>query len=397
MPDDFPCILQPGRFTAVILRRPDGRSYRYTFNPGTRRYEDVRPESTSWIYESLSGNQMIGVTGGLYTVQAEDGTREVYDLHGRITALLDSRFVGYGFTYLPHSNQLTSVHHTSGRSVTINWSGGRISSIVAANGKTVSYTYTGNRLTGVAYPDGLGTRTYHYEQSGEPNALTGYSINGVRKTVYAYDGNKRVVSSGMAGGALTDTFSYGSNYTDFTNPAGYTTRYNFTTIDGVRHVSSVSRPGSDTCAGGVAQTDYNADGYHTRKVDFEGNQTFFTWNNRGQLLEKRTGVGPAPGNSTANQQRTTYGWDTTRNLLNRRSRYGSGGSIQSETIYTYFPNSDTEHARLLKRIERCAPTCASGTKRTTTYTYVMRANEPPRESRRLDSVSHAAIASSRVC
>lgn len=196
----------------------------------------------------------------------------------------------------------------------------------------------------------------------------------MRKTRYAYRADGRVDYSGLEGGVERDTFAYGSNWTDVTSPSGHTVRYTFTTVNGIKRVSNVSQPASDACAGGNAATYYGTNTYVSREVDFEGYQTFYTWNNRGQLQEKRTGVGPAPGNSTANQQRTTYGWDVTRNLLTRESRYGNGGSIQSETVYTYHPDSPATHARLLQKVEVCAPNCTSGTKRTTTYAYVLRAN-----------------------
>ena len=269
---------------------------------------------------------------------------------------------------------ISKVRHISGLELNFTSSSGRYTSVTDPAGKVYTYGYDGNRLTSVTYPDGLGVKTYHYENPGQPDALTGYSIDGVRKTRYAYKADGRVDWSGREGAVERDTFAYGADYTDVTNALGYTTRYNFTNVGGVKRVSGINRPASTACTGGTALTEYGTNTYVSREVDFEGNQTFYTWNNRGQLQEKRSGVGPAPGNSTTNQYKVTYGWDTARNLMTRESHYGKSGSVQSEVLYTYHPDSPTTHARLLQKVEYCAPTCASGSKRTTNYTYVIRSN-----------------------
>jgi len=284
-------------------------------------------------------------------------------------SLADARGVGYTFTYDPMGNVLQKVRHTSGREINLTFSGGRFTSVTDPSGKVYTYQYNGLRLTGVTYPDGLGYKTYHYEDSSQPNAITGYSINGVRKTRYAYHPDGRVLYSGLEGGAERDTFAYGSNWTDVTNALGYTTRYTFAVAGGIKKLVSVNRPASTACTAGVSSRQYDARGYVSVEADFEGNQHLYTWNDKGHLLEERAGVGPAPGNNAAQQQRTTYGWDDARNLLIRESRYGNSGSIQQETLYTYYPDSNYTHARLLQQVDVCAPDCASGVKRTTTYAY----------------------------
>ncbi|WP_165967457.1 RHS repeat-associated core domain-containing protein [Luteimonas aestuarii] len=372
-----PCPLG-NRFTHILAHRPDGVSYRYTWNSSTLRYEDSRPESTTWIEEDEVWTDSVGgydISTGAFRLRREDGGIEAYSGNGRILSLRDIRDVGYTFTYgLMGNGPLQTVTHTSGRQISLTFASGRFTSVTAPGGKVYTYGYDGLRLTSVTYPDSLGVKTYHYENASQPNALTGYSIDGVRKTRYAYKADGRVDWSGREGAVERDTFAYGTDFTDVTNALGYTTRYNFTNVGGIKRVSSVSRPASTACAGGTAATEYGTNTYVAREVDFLGHRTFNTWNNRGQLQEKRSGVGPAPGNSTANQYRVTYGWDTARNLMTRESHYGKSGSIQSEVLYTYHPDLPATHGRLLQKVERCAPTCASGTKRTTTYTYVIRAN-----------------------
>lgn len=375
-PKGEPCPLG-NRFTEIIAHRPDGVSYLYTWNAIAQRYEDSRPESTSWIEEDEVWKDSVGhydITTGGFILRRGDGGTEVYNGLGQILSLKDVRGVGYAFTYLAMGGALQKVTHTSGRQITLTFSGGKFTSVTDPAGKVYSYGYDGNRLTSVTYPDGLGTKTYHYENASQPMALTGYSIGGDRKTRYDYKADGRVDGSGREGGVERDTFTYGATWTDVTNALGYTTRYNFTTVGGIKRIASVSRPASTACTGGVASTQYGTNTYVSKEVDFEGYQTLYTWNGRGQLQEKRSGVGPAPGNSTANQYRVTYGWDMARNLMTRESHYGRSGSIQSEVLYTYHPDLPATHARLLQKVEVCAPSCTAGTKRTTIYSYVVRAN-----------------------
>ncbi|WP_296280514.1 RHS repeat-associated core domain-containing protein [Pseudoxanthomonas sp.] len=373
VPGSSPCLRRPGqvRYTKITRHGSDGQSYDYTWNSATGRYDDSRPDSTSWI----SAQYYDSTYYDTFTLNATSGVVETYDYAGRMLTQRDKRGVGYVYGY-DGTNRLNLITHTSGRQLTLAYSdaSARIATITAPNGKVFSYGYTSGRLTSVTYPDGLGVKTYHYESTTHPNALTGYSIDGVRKTRYAYKADGRVDWSGLEGGSERDTFVYGTNYTDVTNALGHTVRYNYSTVKGIKRLSSISRPASTACPASSAATSYDTRGYISAETDFAGNQTFYTWNDRGELQEKRTGVGPAPGSSIANQQKTTYGWDTARNLMTRESYYGNSASIQAETVYTYYPDTDPAKARLLQQVDVCAPNCTSGSKRTTTYSYVIRTN-----------------------
>ena len=361
-----PCPLQGARYSAITVYRPDGRAYEYVWNATSGRYEDSRPESRSWIEASFWNPS----TKDTFTLRGEGEVTERYNNLGLPVFVRDIRNIGYTFTHT--SNRLTKVVHSSGRSINIGWTSGRISSITAPNGQVYSYGYNANGvLATVTAPGGLGTKTYHYEDAVSYSALTGCSIDGVRKTRYAYQTDGKVAWSGREGAVERDSFVYGSNITDVTNVLGHTSRYTFVTVKGIKRLASVQRPASTACPGGTAVTDYDTRGYPTRTVDFTGNQAVFTYSDRGELLELRSGVGPAPGNSTANQQRTTYAWDTARDLLLKASHYGNSGTIQSEVRYTYYPDSDAARARLIQKVEQCAPDCAGGQIRTTDYTYAV--------------------------
>ena len=84
-----PCPIQGGRYSELHLRRPDGTTYKYHYNVVNKRYEDSRPNSTSWILEEYWKDTLgnIDYAGGQFTVYREDGGKEYYNGYGRIVSL----------------------------------------------------------------------------------------------------------------------------------------------------------------------------------------------------------------------------------------------------------------------------------------------------------------------
>lgn len=364
------CVRQRGEYLELTVHRPDGVAYRYTYNPATLRYEDSRPESTSVITESVHP----GPAQGWFQLTRADGVVENYDAGLRIAHVRQPN--GRGWTFAYTQGTLSSVTHSSGRSIGVQWASGRISRIVAPNGKAFDYTYSAGRLTGVTYPDGLGNRTYHYEDAAHPGALTGYSINAERRTRYAYYPDGRVHWSGLEGGDERDTFVYGANYTDLTNAKGLTTRYHHVQVAGTRRVTQISRPASTACPSGSQHKTYDARGYLQAAVDFAGNRTEYLYNDRGQLQRRLAGI--APGGATSAALRTEYVWDAQRNLVQRERFFGSqvGGLPLNEIEYTYHADSDPLRRRLPSQVAVCVPHCAAAgaQKRITGYTYTFHPN-----------------------
>ena len=67
------------RYTAIVLHRPDGVSYRYVWNHAMQYYMDSRPESTSWIAEEEIWKDEHGnyfPETGTFIVHHEDGSTE---------------------------------------------------------------------------------------------------------------------------------------------------------------------------------------------------------------------------------------------------------------------------------------------------------------------------------
>lgn len=349
-----------------------------TSAPNTRIFA-VRTSGFALVFDG-SGSSWTNARGTLtasgtnWVLELEDGNVETYDQFGRPLSILDSRGIGLTYSYNA-TDQLWKVSHTSGRSIQLTWQNGKIATVTAPNGKLYSYSYVGNKLTGVTYPDGLGTRTYHYETGLFPYSLTGISINGVRYSRYAYKADGRVSSSGLEGGVERSTFSYGADYTDVQNALGQTTHYEVADLNGNKRVIGIERPATATCAAGGTYTAYDANGNVDYELDAFGVKTDYTYDSDNRITRKITGIGPS--GETDQRQITDFVWDSVKkSRLLQIKVYGTSTSQPiSQTTYTYFPDGDAR-ARLLQSVavKNLSSAGIANNTLTTTYGYTLYAS-----------------------
>lgn len=269
------------------------------------------------------------------------------------------------------SNKLATITHTTGRSISITWSGSKITAITAPNGKTYGYGYNASGyLASVVYPDNLGTRTYHYEDTAQPGGLTGISINGVRYSRYKYFANGKVEWSGLEGGAERSSFVYAANYTEVTNITGHKTHYEYAQVGGKRQLIWIERAATPTCDGNFASTTYDANGYRDTETDHFGVKKDYDYDADGRLLQEISGIGK--NGETDQQQITQYVWDPVRKTrLNQVKVFGANTSQPlNTTTYTYYPDGDPR-ARLLQSIAVTNQGGGNVATLTTTYAYTL--------------------------
>ena len=170
-----------------------------------------------------------------------------------------------------------------------------------------SYDAAGN-LVSVTYPD-TRVRTYVYNESSLtantslPKALTGIvDENAQRFANFGYNPGGLAIMSEHAGGAERVAVNYGTppmrrtsattiyydppTATTITDALGTVRNYGFTSVQGVIKVTSVDQPCASGCGSAVATT-YDTNGNVSSRTDFNGNKT-------------------------------TYGYDLTRNLETQR-------------------------------------------------------------------------------
>jgi len=350
---------------AVLVRYGAGAGRRFV-STGSNTWTHAEDEAVL----TRSGNQWI--------VTDADGSTQTYNAHGQIVSVLDARGVGKHYVYTANQ-RLTTVTHSSGKSLGLSWSGNRVSAITAPNGKTWSYAYnSAGYLTSVTLPDNLGTRTYHYEAASLPGRLTGVSVNGVRRSRFSYYADGRVQWSGLGynGDFDRSTFTYGTHHVNVTNALGQTTTYTTSEVNGQPQITHIQRPASAACPAGWKQTTgYNADGTIAYALDGLGIKTQYSYDDHKQVTQKISGIGK--NGETDQQQITQYQWDTNhRGRLLKILVFGTSTSQPiSETTYTYYPNSDARrHLLQSVTVTNRSPHGIANSSQTTTYDYTLHPN-----------------------
>jgi RHS repeat-associated protein len=331
----------------ATLARPDGKVYRYTAPSGGVWSTDIDIVGKLTWTTDVNG----APTGWAYT-NADDDV-ENYDATGRLISIVNKSGLAHILAY-DASKRVSTVTDSFGHQLGFTYDGSnRISTLTDPAGGVYTYGYdAAGNLASVTYPDntpGNGAdnpkRIYLYNESANtsganlPNALTGLTDeNGTRFATWKYDATGRAISSEHAGGAEKVTLAYNSpatgqttvsDYKDSSTTANVSRTYGFSTILGVVKNNGISQPCSSGCGSAAAASTFDVNGNVASRTDFNGNKT-------------------------------TYGYDLTRNLETQRieALTGAGATTpQTRTISTEW------HAnwRLPKRMAE--------PKRITTYAY----------------------------
>lgn len=316
------------RFTpgdeAVQLVRADGKGLTYfPFGAGA-----WRATGTEIIGKLESFVDSMGVrTGWRYTTL--DDQVEVYDELGRITSVTQRSGIAHSYTY---TSAVITVTHSFGGSVTYSLdANGTITGFTDPAGNRYTYGYNANNLvTNVSYPNGGGSRIYHYEDLANADLLTGISDgNGDRFATWVYDTKRRAVSSEHSGGAERETLDY--TYVDdpdfpqtrVTNALGKATTYQYITVNGARKVFRVTGHESANCAGSNQSYGFDTNAFIASRTDWEGNVTSYIRNSRGQELSRTEAVG------SSHERTISTVWHTAFNVPLKITEPGR------ETSYTY--------------------------------------------------------------
>jgi YD repeat-containing protein len=181
---------------------------------------------------------------------------------------------------------------------------GNVSSVEASNGIIITYGYDAatNNLIFVkksipsdeSNPDALTeiTKSYHYENTTLPYALTGITDEkGVRYATWVYDDFGRVIESNHINGVENGTVAYEDNATTVTNVLGKKTKYNYATVSGAKRLVSVDGIETPSCAAANKAYDYYPNGRVKTQTDWEGNVTYFEYNDKGQITKRTDAYG----------------------------------------------------------------------------------------------------------
>ena len=218
-----------------------------------------------------------------------------------------------------------------------------------------------SRLLTVSYSTSPQTsQTYVYENAGLPLALTGVvDEDGTRFATWTYDAFARGLTTQLGSGADLSTITYndadGSRIV--TNALGVVDAYTFATLQGVPKVTQINRAATSTTAVAAESVAYDANGYVSSRSDWNGNQTAFVNDSRGEP----TTITEAA--DTPQVRTTTIAYDATFHLplkivepgVTTNLVYDASGNLLTRTL------TDTTTTTI--------PYATAGTKRTWTFTY----------------------------
>ena len=278
----------------VIAERADGQKLTFVLNG-----------SGAWITDT-DVDYTLTRSGSSWTLTSPDDTVETYTTNSAGSeALLSASRLRNGYTQTLTYNalsQLTSVTDSYSRTLTFTYnSNNTLDSVVTPDETTITYGYTagtgGINLTSVTWPTSpASTVTYGYTNALVPNALTSITDeNGNISAAWTYDAFGRGLTSQTWSGsnARITSVSYNDSTGSriVTNPLGLKDTYTFVTLQNAPKVAGISRAATSTTAAASETISYDANGYVSRIIDWNGNQTNYVNNAHGQPTTISEAVG----------------------------------------------------------------------------------------------------------
>lgn len=340
----------------------------------------VKGDGTRITFTRVEGPSVVGESDGNYAAVGNDSYGEIY--YDTATGIAD--WVGGTFNaQFANGGRIQYYTSTNGRmSVDFGYdASSRLATITLNSSRTISVGYNSNNLVSQVTVPGIGSwtylydsslrlasvqspgsnptsTTYHYENASLPSAITGFSVNGIRKTRYDYYADGRVSSSGSSDNETRDSFVYGATYTKVTNAYGLEVTYNYQTINGAKYLSSTSAPAGTGCPASNASYTYDANGNVKTVTDAQGVVTSFTYNAAGNVTRKDEAYG------TVNVRTTTMVWDSHGLLRERRLINSAGATVNLQTFNYYTSGVDIGTAQSVVEQD-----IATGVSRTISYAY----------------------------
>lgn len=323
--------------SVALMVRPDGKALRFTRN------------GSSWIPDADIADRLSPLNGGSTLIgwqywDAATQAVEIYDSSGLLLEIIENNSRAQQFSYSdgssgilyatdPHasgyqapvcnrpagfatfntSGVLLCVTDSYGRQLNFDYDNrGLITQVNDPLDRITHYSFDDyNNLVSVTYPDGH-NKTYHYEDSAHPNALTGITDeNEAKYATYGYDSQGRASSENLAGGAGAASLAFDTNSTTVTDALGTSRTYNFQTILGVQKNTGASQPAGSGSGASSSAIGYDANGNVSSRTDFNGFKTTYAYeltrNLETQRIEGLNGDGSSrPETRTISTQWHSY-------------------------------------------------------------------------------------------
>jgi len=330
--------------TTAVINRPDsGRQY---FNL----------VGDAWVPDAGFTERLEHLAGGGWLYTDNGDSKERYSEEGQLVSIEDRN--GRVLTMQYVLDQLDAVVDEEGRTLTFGYQyfasipGGssnsdrktRLTTVGLPDGTIIKYQYDANgMLERAIYPDATPLdnadnpyRRYQYGDgtNAPTHALTGlFDERGIQYANWQYDGAGRAISSEHgAPGSGIDKVSFVFNADGssvVTNPFNQARTYNFTVVNGVKKITSMSAP-CPACGVNFAARTYDANGKTDIETDFAGTNTDTDYNARGLLTQTIESA-----NKTATKRTSQTDWHATFNVPTERRVLNATGVLEAKTKFAH--------------------------------------------------------------
>ncbi|MFV0459027.1 MAG: RHS repeat-associated core domain-containing protein, partial [Actinomycetales bacterium] len=336
---------------SVVVSSPDGREQMFTGSSGSTTYQAM-PGNTSSLVKTATG----------WTLTELSGASVRFDAVGRAVQVATPGGHAAVLAYDASGHLVSVTNEVNGRSWTLGWAAGRITSLTGPelDGEPLrwTYTYTDGKLTAACTPAAAGQpggcRTYAYDEVGLTHARDGAG-RVVAQVGYAPTWR---VASVQENGAGPVSFVYGFTdgdpmkgaFTRTTNGRGAVVRDDFD-VQG-RIIAQTDAAGYRT------ETSYGTKGWPESVTRPDGTRTDFTYTSAGLKLSETAGITDgSPGHTQ------WFSYDAANNLTNTRDARSSSStdpSFLTQRVY------DTRH-NITSQTGPPVPGSPEGVRRTWTY------------------------------
>jgi len=360
-----------GEPTNVRIYRADGSNVVFQRDTGTSRWQLLSGDKNSYFVERIPGTPTLRV---VYS----SGHTETYHQNGSILNHLNQHGVGWFFDYVdsarvlnaatPNST-LRSIYRTGGQAIHITWGTrfGRqvVLSVTAPDGNQYSYEYEPHAtfwgslrtVTFPATPRTIGgapiSDTTGYVMDPAHN-YAGKEINGVRYSMFTYDGLGQALTSEHAGGVERFRFAYSDTawgrYVFVTNPLGQKTTHTYALNGDEVRVDGDAATYCPAMSAFVERPAANQE----RRTNVDGYKVLYTFDEDRNVLSELRGEG------TATPYLINYVWDK------RPLRIRSVTTPASETVYDYYPGHGRQRSVSVRNLK---PGVGNTVPKVTTYAY----------------------------
>jgi YD repeat-containing protein len=243
------------------------------------------------------------------------------------------------------SGRLTSAIDSYGRALTFSYNGSdvKVSTVTTPDGLVLTYNYPSSSSTFLTVNYSTNPQTaqsYEYDttQTYYPRLLSGVvDENGNQFVSWTYDSARHATASQNAGGAdeWNISYNFAGGSTTLTNALGQQEIYKFAHQGGspISKVIEIDRLATSSTAAATRKLTYDSNGYIASRTDWNGNQTAYVNDARGQPTTITEAVG------TPQQRVTTITHHTAFRLpiqivtpgLTTNFTYDAGGNLLSQT------------------------------------------------------------------